>query len=124
MFSTVLEKHAPSKKKKIRANHAPYMTKALRKEIMKRSELETKFYKTKSVNDHKLYKKQKNFVSKLYKKERKTFYKSLDLKIVAQRKDFWRNDPTYQKRDPRLKISPSLIPKITLFQKTRKLLTP
>ena len=39
MFSTVLEKHAPSKKRKIRANHAPYMTKALRKAIMKRSEL-------------------------------------------------------------------------------------
>ena len=31
IFLTVLEKHAPSKKKKIRANHAPYMTKALRK---------------------------------------------------------------------------------------------
>ena len=116
MFSTVLEKHAPSKKKKIRANHAPYMTKALRKAIMKRSELETKFYKTKSVNDHKFYKKQKYFVRKLYKKERKTFYKNLDLKIVAQSKDFWRNV------NPRLKISPSLIPKITLFQKTRKFL--
>ena len=33
----VLNRHALLKKKMIRANHAPYMSKALRKDIMKRS---------------------------------------------------------------------------------------
>ena len=36
-FLKVLNKHAPLKKKFIRANHVPYMTKNLRKAIMKRS---------------------------------------------------------------------------------------
>ena len=38
-FLENLNVHAPVKKKSLRANHAPYMTKALRKNIMKRSEL-------------------------------------------------------------------------------------
>ena len=40
MFN-VLNIHAPLKKKVIRANHVPYMTKSLRKAIMKRSQPES-----------------------------------------------------------------------------------
>ena len=40
---------------------------------MRRSQLETKYLKTKIQTDLKLYKKHKNICSKLYKKERKTF---------------------------------------------------
>ena len=43
-FLKVLNNHAPLKKKFIRANHVPYMTKALRKAIKKRSQLESKHY--------------------------------------------------------------------------------
>ena len=39
-FLGVLNKHAPLKKKILRANHAPYVTKELRKAVMKRSYLE------------------------------------------------------------------------------------
>ena len=35
-----LEKHSPLKKKIVRANHAPYITKSMRKAIMRRSALE------------------------------------------------------------------------------------
>ena len=38
----------PKREKQLRANHAPYMTKQLRKAIMKRSELATKYNKNKS----------------------------------------------------------------------------
>ena len=69
IFLRVFQKHAPLKKKLIRANHAPYMTKALRKSMMRRSQLETKYYKSKLPDDKKAYKKQKNFVSRLYKKK-------------------------------------------------------
>ena len=44
-FLKVLNKYAPLKKTFIRANHVPYMTKNLRKTIMKRSRLENKFIK-------------------------------------------------------------------------------
>ena len=102
IFLENLEKHAPMKMKIIRANHAPYMTKSLRKAIMKRSELETKFYKTKSEDNKRLYKKQKNFASALYKKERKKYYKNLDLKVVAESKNFWKSiKPYLSEKGPR-----------------------
>ena len=40
--------HAPIKRKFLRANHVPYLTKTLRKAIMKRSELENKYVKNKT----------------------------------------------------------------------------
>ena len=83
----VLNTHAPIKRKLLRANHVPYMTKALRKAIMKRSELESKYVKNKTNENLKSYKKQRNFCSKLYKKERKKYYEMLDLKNVTDNKD-------------------------------------
>ena len=47
VFLEVLNKHAPLTKKVVRANHAPYITKTLRKAIMKRSYLEKVYYKKK-----------------------------------------------------------------------------
>ena len=44
----VLNKHAPLRKKFLRANHTPYITKTLRKAIMRRSQIETKYLKTKT----------------------------------------------------------------------------
>ena len=41
-FPEILNKHALMKKKLVGANQAPYMTKALRKAMMRRSELATK----------------------------------------------------------------------------------
>ena len=56
-FIEILKKHAPVKKKVVSANQAPYMTKALRKAIMRRSELETKYFKQKTSDTLKAYKK-------------------------------------------------------------------
>ena len=88
-FIEVLNKHAPLRKKLLRANHAPYITKTLRKAIMRRSQLETKYLKTKTQTDLKL-KKNKNFCSKLYKRERRKYYESLDMKNVLDSKIFWK----------------------------------
>ena len=54
------------------------MTKALRKAIMKRSELERKYVKNKASENLKSCKKQRNFCCKLYKKERKKYYEKLN----------------------------------------------
>ena len=49
---SVFNKYAPIKKKYIRANEAPFMTKNLHKEIMKkRSRLRNKYLKSKSLTD-------------------------------------------------------------------------
>ena len=45
IFLKVLNIHASLKKKMLRANHAPYVSKALRKAIMKRSCLENIYFK-------------------------------------------------------------------------------
>ena len=86
-FTEVLNKRAPLRKKFFRANHAPYITKTLRKAIKRRSQLETKYLKTKTQTDLKL-KKNKNFCSKLYKRERRKYYESLDMKNVLDSKEF------------------------------------
>ena len=84
------KKHAPLKKKVLRSNQAPYMTKALREAIMRRSELERKYFKNKTNENKARFKKQKNFCSKLYKKERKKFYSNLELNKITDNKLFWK----------------------------------
>ena len=42
-FTELLDKHAPTKKKTLRANNKPYVSKSMQKANMKRSELATKF---------------------------------------------------------------------------------
>ena len=48
VFMTVLNRHAPLKKKILRANHSSYMSKTLRKAIMRRSYLEKKYFQKKN----------------------------------------------------------------------------
>ena len=89
VFLTVLDRHAPMKKKFVRANEVPYMTKALKKAIMNRSRFENRYYKSKSMEDKANFKRQRNYCIRLYKRERKKYYKNLDLKNVTDNKRFW-----------------------------------
>ena len=66
------------------------MTKALRKAIMKRSELESKYFKKSTENNKLMYRKQRNFGRKLYKKERWKYYNNLELNDIADNKKFWK----------------------------------
>ena len=79
-FLALLGKHSPYKSEKIRENQVPYMTKNLRKAIMKRSQLKIKYFKTNTAESLRLYKKKKHCCSRLYNKERKKYYNSLRLK--------------------------------------------
>ena len=92
-----LNKHAPVKQKTIRGNHAPYMTRGLRKAIMRRSELETKYHKHRDIQSLRQYKKQKKFCSKLYKKERKKYYSRLNIKDIIDSKKILENCKAFNK---------------------------
>ena len=72
-FLKVLNKHAPLNKKFIRVNHAPYMTKNLRKAIMRRSQLENKYISNSTVENMNKYKKHKTFAVNYTKKKGKSF---------------------------------------------------
>ena len=80
IFLTVLEKHAPVKQKTVRANDKPFMTKILRKAIMRRSFLKNKYQKLKTEETNRAFKKQKNYTKRLLKKEQIKYWGNLDLK--------------------------------------------
>ena len=60
-FLDVLNKHAPLKKKRLRANHASYVSKSMRKAIIKRSYLENVYFKKKK--SFRAYKNRKSIVA-------------------------------------------------------------
>ena len=88
-FLKILEKHAPMKQKVLRANDKPYMTKALRKAIMRRSTLKNKYLKDKSDESLKAFKKQKNYTKRLAKRERTKYFANLDLNNYTDNIKFW-----------------------------------
>ena len=90
MFLRILNQHAPLKSKLLRANHASYISKPLRKAIMKRSYLENLYFKRRRDHSLRNYKKEKNYCSRLYKKERKNFFNKLNISFVLGNKLFWK----------------------------------
>ena len=70
VFLSMLNKHAPLKKKFVRGNQAPYMTMQLQKALMRRSELESKYLKNRTIDNKTKFKKQNNFCSTGNKNDR------------------------------------------------------
>ena len=74
----ICNKHAPIKRKYIRANKAPFITKDLHKAIMKRSKLRNKFLKSRNLSHRKNYTSQRNLLKKLL-----TCFNNLDIRKVT-----------------------------------------
>ena len=89
LFKEVLDRHAPSKKKMIRGNQAPFMNKTLSKAFMTRARLRNKYYKNSTSENKLAYTKQKNFCINLLERERKKYYNELDITIFENNKTFW-----------------------------------
>ena len=77
IFLDVLNKHAHLKKKVVCANHAPYITKTLRKAIMKRSHLEKVCSKKKTPDSLTKFKNKGIIAADCTKKSRKNILKVL-----------------------------------------------
>ena len=77
-----LNRNVPMKGEFVRVNEVPYMAKALRTSIIKRSELENKYLKNKSYQNMKFYKKQKKAFAANYmrRKEKKFLLKLIHVK--------------------------------------------
>ena len=90
VFNEVLDKHAPTKKKYVRANHAPFMTRALRKAIMLRSRLRNKHNKSRTAENWNNYRKQRNRCVKLFRQAKKDYYGKLDINLVTDNRKFWK----------------------------------
>ena len=90
IFLKVLNRHAPLKKKMLSANHASYVSKALRKAILKASRLENIYFKNQDNHSLGEYKKQKKLLQSIILKRKKTFFNKLNPKFVSDNKLFWK----------------------------------
>ena len=73
----------------LRANHAPYVTKALRKAIMKRSYSEKLYFKKRIPESMKKYREKK--MCKLYTKEQRKYFENLNPLKIVDNKTSWKN---------------------------------
>ena len=91
MVNRVLDRHAPQKKRYIRANQKPFITSELNKAIMNRSRLRNRYLKFRTSELKIVYTKQRNYSVNLLRKEKKIYYNNLDLNNITDNKQFWRN---------------------------------
>ena len=77
IYTTILDGHAPFKKKVIRGNNKPHCSRELRKAIMKRSRLKNISRKSGKPEDRRAYQKQRNLVVKLNSQHKKSYFRSI-----------------------------------------------
>ena len=87
-FTNVLNTHAPIKTKMIRFNNNVFITKELRKEIMKRSKLRKKFNRNRNHENWRNFKFQTNYCVNLLRKTKKQYYENLSVKNVMYNQTF------------------------------------
>ena len=84
----IFHENSASKRKYIRANEAPFMTKELHKTIMKISERRDTFLKSKTFSDTKAYTSQRNSCKELLRNTKRTYLNILDIKKVTDNRGF------------------------------------
>ena len=90
VLNEAIQKHAPIKQRYVRTNQAPFINKAINKEIMKRSRLRNKFLNTKSDIDRKAFNKQSNLCVSLIRREKKNFFNNINIHHITDNKTFWK----------------------------------
>ena len=90
-FDKVLNKHAPLKKKYVRANDVPFMTKALRKAVILRTRLRNKYNQNRIAENWNNFRRQRNLCVKLFRTEKKRYYNTLDVNLITDNKQFWKS---------------------------------
>ena len=85
-----LNKHAPLKRKYLRANLSNFITKESSKAIMQRPKLRNLFLKVRSDENRIRYKKQRNICVSLLRKAKRKHYEDLSIADVTDNKKFWK----------------------------------
>ena len=78
----IFNRHVPIKKKYIRTNEAPFMSKELHKAIIKRLRLRNIFLKHRSNTNKKNYSTLRNLCKKLLRNTKKSYFKILTQKLL------------------------------------------
>ena len=85
----VLENHAPIKKRKVRGNQKPFMTRELSKAIMNKSKTKNRYTKWKSRENYLAYKKARNVCNSLNRKVKRDYFRDASAKGIMSNKTFW-----------------------------------
>ena len=95
IFLKTLDAIDPIKKKILRFNHNPFMSKVLPKAIMFRSKLKNKYNKNRTGENWDGYKKQINCCVNLLRKTNKEYFNDLNIKNITDNKAFWKTIKPY-----------------------------
>ena len=90
IFIEVLNKHAPMKKKYLRANQGEFMTKELNKAFMTRSRLRNNYLKEKSADTKIAYDKQRNYCVNLLSRTKNNYFASINISSITDNMKFWK----------------------------------
>ena len=95
IFTRVLHNHAPIKKKILRFNNSPFMTKTLRKSMIHRSKFKNIYSKKRTNDNWANYKKQSNFDVNLLRKTKTDYFQNLNISDLSDNKKFWKTIKPY-----------------------------
>ena len=94
-FSLIVDKHAPLKKKIVRDNHVPFITKDLRKAIYTRNKLKNRFIKNPTEVNENLHKRQRNKCVFIREKSIKLYFSNITSKGIVTNREFWKKMKTF-----------------------------
>ena len=89
-FSKLVDRHAPVQMKIQRGNHAPFISKEMRKATYARSRSRNKLCKNPSEENERKYKRQRNLCVSLRRKAIKQYFSNITGKGIVTNKEFWK----------------------------------
>ena len=90
IFLNAFNIYAPLKTKMLRFDNSVFMSKKLRKEIMKRPKLKNNFNKNRNHENWCKYKTQRNYCVNLLRKSKKQYFSNINVSGVTDNKSFWK----------------------------------
>ena len=91
IFLPILDKHVPRKQKLVQASKSNFVTKNLRKAIMKRSKRRNKYLREGTNEAKSLYNKQRNLCVSIFRKNKRAYFGNLNNQIITDNRKFWKN---------------------------------
>ena len=88
---SILNAHAPFKKKHLRANRASFVTREFGKAVMKRARLRNVYLKKRTEATKVAHSYQQNICVSLLRKSKRSYFENLNVKLVRDNKKFWKN---------------------------------
>ena len=111
----ILNKHAPLKKKYIRANKKSFMPPNLHKDMIIRSKLRNEFLQEKSEISRRVYTKQRYDYVKLFRKTEKEYFADLKINLTTDNRKVWQTVKPLSSEKIKLKEIVNLVEKETIL---------